>query len=114
MIVSLQNRGLSVSGLRIGSSNVRRYFPDGTRTIDLQLEHLHIRCDLQPSFWHDQPEISDPRLCAWLEAKNLHAKLRRTRFSLAMEPAGCDSYRLRPLGSADGLPRTRAKRLRRP
>jgi hypothetical protein len=69
MIVTVQNRGHSITGVRIGAANVRRHFRSGLHAIDLELDHLRIRCDLEASFWRDRPEISDPRLCAWLEAK---------------------------------------------
>lgn len=91
MIVRMQNKGHSVTGLRIGASNVRRYFPSRLHTIDLELDHLRIRCDLQASFWRDRPEISDPRLCLWLESKLWHT--RPQPLSMEMVRAG-DSYRL--------------------
>jgi hypothetical protein len=76
MIARMQNKGRLITGIRIGTSNARRFFPGGTRAIDLELdEDLRIRCDLKASFWRDQPEISDPRLCAWLEAKLLGRKV---------------------------------------
>jgi len=39
--------------------------------VDLELDHLRIRCDLKPSFWLNRPKISDPRLRLWLETKVL-------------------------------------------
>ena len=91
MIVWMQKKGRIITGLRIGTSNVRRYFRAGIDCIDLQLDHLCIRCKLQASFWRDQPDISDPRLCAWLQSK--FEKLPGTPASLEMLSAG-DSYRL--------------------
>ncbi|HEV2133006.1 MAG TPA: hypothetical protein VGR47_01965 [Terracidiphilus sp.] len=91
MIVTTQTRGHSITGLRIGAANVRRYFPSGLHSIDLELDHLRIRCDLEASFWRGRPEISDPRLCSWLQAKCSHELPEQV--SVEMVPAG-DSYRL--------------------
>ena len=44
----------------------------GAAVIELELDHLRIQCWLDPAFWLDQPEISDPRLGAWLQSKNFH------------------------------------------
>src|SRR5260370_397796 len=77
MIVTMQNKGRSgsaITGLYIGLGNVRRHFPEGVRVIELELEDLRIECELKASFWRDQPEITDPRLCAWLEAKNAQSR----------------------------------------
>lgn len=93
MIVKMQKKGHSITGLRIGSSNVRRYFPSGQRAIDLELDHLRIRCDLEANFWQDRPEISDARLCAWLQSKYFCEKLPGTPVSVEMVRSG-DSYRL--------------------
>lgn len=92
MIVTMQNKGHSITGLRIGTSNVRRYFRSHLHTIDLELDHLRIRCDLKASFWRDRPEISDPRLCSWLESKFFWHTLPKP-VSVEMVPTG-DSYRL--------------------
>jgi len=67
MVVKTQSKGRGVTGLNVGSSNVQRYFPRGISFVELQLDHLQIQCDLSPDFWQDQPEIFDPRLCAWLD-----------------------------------------------
>ena len=75
MIVSMENKGRCVTGLHIGTTDTRRYFPSGTQAIDLELDDLRIRCELKASFWRNGTEISDPRLCAWLEAKFLGQKL---------------------------------------
>ena len=85
MVVKTQSKGHGVTGLHVGTDNVRRYFPKGTQNIELQLGHLRIECGLKPDFWQGQPEIYDPRLCAWLESKNLHGTANRDR-SLAMIP----------------------------
>jgi hypothetical protein len=91
MIVRIQNKGRSVTGLRIGASNVRRYFRSELDAIDLELDHLRIRCQLKAGFWNDQPEISDSRLCAWLQ--NKCEKLPGTPGSPEMVRED-DSYRL--------------------
>jgi hypothetical protein len=78
MVVKTQSKGHGVTGLHVGSNNVRRYFPKGTKNIELQLGHLRIQCGLKPDFWQGQPEIYDPRLCAWLESKNMHGTANRT------------------------------------
>ncbi len=93
MIVTLQSNGRSITGVRIGASNVRRYFRAKSRAVDLELDHLRIRCDLPASFWIDRPEISDPRLCAWLQSKCFGALQRGAAVTLKMVPAGT-SYRL--------------------
>jgi hypothetical protein len=81
----------------VGECNVRRYFPKVIETIDLELDHLQIQCGLAPDFWQGQPEIYDPRLCAWLESKNLHDRLSRSPIPLAMIPAGKNCFKLRPI-----------------
>jgi len=97
MVVKTQSRGLGITGLHVGASNVRRYFPKNISSIELQLDHLQIQCGLKPDFWRGEPEIFDPRLCAWLEARHMHTKLDRTPVPLAMIPAGKNSYRLQPV-----------------
>jgi hypothetical protein len=101
MVVKAQNKGRGLSGLHIGIDNVRRYFPKNISSIELQLDHLRIQCGLAPDFWQGQPEIFDPRLCAWLESKHLHGS--RTPVPLAMIPEGNNSFRLQPVtrGSQD-------------
>jgi len=97
MVVKTQSRGLGITGLHVGASNVRRYFPKNISSIELQLDHLQIQCGLKPDFWRGEPEIFDPRLCAWLEARHMHTRLDRTPVPLAMIPAGKNSYRLQPV-----------------
>jgi len=97
MVVKTQSRGLGITGLHVGAGNVRRYFPKNISSIELQLDHLQIQCGLKPNFWRGEPEIFDPRLCAWLEARHMHTKLDRTPVPLAMIPAGKNSYRLQPV-----------------
>jgi len=105
MVVKTQSKGHGVTGLHVGSNNVRRYFPKGTKNIELQLGHLRIQCGLKPDFWQGQPEIYDPRLCAWLESKNMHGTANRT-MPLAMIPAGDNSFQLQPVSD---VPRVRGK-----
>jgi len=105
MVVKAQSKGHGVTGLHVGIHNVRRYFPKGTQDIELQLGHLRIQCGLKPDFWQGQPEIYDPRLCAWLESKNLHGTANRT-VPLVMIPAGGNSFQLQPMSAE---PQHRAK-----
>jgi len=95
MVVKTQSKGRGVTGLNVGSSNVQRYFPRGVSSVELQLDHLQIQCDLSPDFWQDQPEIFDPRLCAWLESKRLSTSPTRGPIPLAMIPSGKNSFRIR-------------------
>jgi hypothetical protein len=107
MVVKTQSKGLGVTGLHVGADNVRRYFPKQIAVIELQLGHLQIQCRLAPDFWLGEPDIYDPRLCAWLESKHLHGKPDRRPVPLAMIPAGKNSFRLQPLsmnGHANARP----------
>lgn len=97
MVVRTQSKGRGVTGLHVGADNARRYFPKNIQSIELQLDHLKIQCGLRPDFWQDQPEIFDPRLCAWLESRHLHAKPDRSPVPLAMIPEGNNSFRLQPV-----------------
>ena len=94
MLVSSQNDGSRVTGLYIGADNVRRYFPRRVSTIELKLDHLRIELGLTSLFWNGQPELHDPRLCLWLEAKQSLRKERRVPMSLAMTPSGDHSFTL--------------------
>lgn len=94
MIVHIQRNGRSVTGLHIGSGNVRRYFPRGRQSVDLALGHLLIRCKLRPSFWSDEPCISDPRLSLWLESRDPESKTRQAPTEMSMVPAKGDLFRL--------------------
>jgi hypothetical protein len=106
MVVKTQSKGLGVTGLHVGVSNVRRYFPKRIEVIELQLDHVQIQCGLAPDFWQGEPAIYDPRLCAWLESKHLHGRPDRTPIPLAMIPAGKNSFRLQPI-SSNGESRSR-------
>jgi hypothetical protein len=106
MVVKTQSKGRGVTGLNVGATNVRRYFPKQIAVIELLLDHLQIQCGLAPDFWKGQPEIYDPRLCAWLESKNFHEKPGRLPTPLAMIPKGKNCFRLQP---ALGHPQARIK-----
>jgi hypothetical protein len=97
MVVKTQSKGRGVTGLHVGENNVRRYFPRNIASIELVLDHLQIECGLKPGFWQGEPEIFDPRLCAWLESRHMHAKLDRDPIPLALIPEGKNSFRLRPV-----------------
>ena len=97
MVVKTHSKGHGLIGLHVGVSNVRRYFPSHVAVVELHLDHLRIQCGLGPDFWQDQPEIHDPRLCAWLESKNFHSRPDRTPIPLAMIPAGNNSFKLQPV-----------------
>lgn len=96
MIVEAQSKGRGRCNLHIGAENVRQYFPRNLTTIELQLGHLKIQCELGPEFWQDQPEIRDPRLCAWLETKHMHGNRGRGPVLLAMIPTGENGFRFAP------------------
>lgn len=96
MVVKTQCKGHEVTGLRVGSTNARRYFPKNVAAIELQLDHLRIECRLSPEFWDGRPEIHDPRLCLWLESKQFFGNPRRTPMHLAMIPLGENAFRLGP------------------
>jgi len=97
MIVTSQCSGHRVTGLCVGASNVRRYFPKQVSTIELQLDHLRIECALKPDFWNGHPEIDDPRLCLWLELKHFQRKECGSPMPFAMMPAGEHSFILGPI-----------------
>lgn len=95
MVVTSQCSGHRVTGLYVGADNVRRYFPKHISEIELQIDHLRIECGLGPDFWQDQPEIHDPRLCVWLESKQMK-ETGRNPVSLSMIPSGKNSFILGP------------------
>jgi hypothetical protein len=108
MVVRTHSMGHGLTGLHVGVSNVRRYFPSHVAVVELLLDHLQIQCGLKPDFWQDQPEIHDPRLCAWLESKHLHSRPDREPIPLAMIPVGKNSFRLQPV-SLNGQSVARAR-----
>jgi len=95
MVVKTQSKGPGVTGLNVGTTNAQRYFQRGLPFVELQLDHLQIQCDLAPCFWDDQPEIFDPRLCAWLESKYLNSATTRGPIPVTLIPSGKNSFRLR-------------------
>ena len=101
MVVKTQSRGRGLTGLHVGASNVRRYFPRDISVIELELDHLQIQCDLEPAFWQDEPDIFDPRLCAWLESKNFHTRPDRAPVPMVLIPSGKNSFKLHPVRMAD-------------
>jgi len=105
MVVKTHSKGRGVTGLLVGITNARRYFPQHISVIELHLDHLQIHCRLEPGFWRGEPEIHDPRLCAWLMSKNLHAHPSRAPIPLALIPSGVNSFRLQPI-SIDGQARS--------
>lgn len=94
MVVKTQCKGREVTGLHVGASNARRYFPRNVSAIELEIDHLRIECGLTPDFWRGQPEIHDRRLCAWLQSKQFGSKSCRTPLPLDMIPSGKNSFRL--------------------
>jgi hypothetical protein len=94
MLVKTQCKGREYTGVDVGAGNVRRYFPKQIQVIDITLDHLQIQCDLAPGFWNGHPEITDPRLSAWLESKNFHGAPGQGPIALAMIPSGKNSFRL--------------------
>jgi hypothetical protein len=103
MVVRTHSKGRGVTGLHIGIANVRRYFPKNISVIELELDHLQIHCSLEPEFWHGRPEIHDPRLCAWLMAKNLHGRPDRSPIPMALIPSGANSFRVQPVATSSQI-----------
>lgn len=97
MVVRTLGSGREVSGLYIGTRNVRRHFPRNVGHIELQLGHLHIHCDLPPDFWSGKPEICDARLADWLFSRIFHGKASRAPVPVAMIPQGNHSFRVQPV-----------------
>lgn len=98
MIVKMQSDGHSITGIRMGVSDARSFFPPGVTSVDLELDHLRIRCNLRSCKRHDGAEISDPRLTAWLNEKYYWRKLPCTPVSVELLKSG-NSYRLQIIPS---------------
>lgn len=95
MIVEAQSKGPGRCGLLyVGAENAQRFFPRDVSSIELELGHLKIQCELDPDFWQSAPEIRDPRLCAWIETKHMHGNNSRRAVMLSMIPAGEHAFRL--------------------
>jgi hypothetical protein len=101
MVVTTQDNGREVLGLRIGTSNVRRYFPKRMDVVELLLGDLRIQCDLPPNFWNGRPEIRDPRLGAWLKYK-VSRESSRKPVALAMEHTGANAFSLHSVSFSSG------------
>jgi hypothetical protein len=97
VLVTAQYKGHSVTALRVGRRNARRFFAKSTSAIEFELDHLRIECGLPPEFWDGEAEIRDLRLCAWLESKHHPRRPPHTDVTLAMIPAGRNSYKLSPV-----------------
>lgn len=94
MLVKSQCAGNRVTGLVVGENNVRRYFPRKVKAINLKLDHLMIECGLASRFWDGEPEIHDPRLCLWLESKQLKDSNCRVSVPFDMTPTGEGAFTL--------------------
>jgi hypothetical protein len=94
MVVRAQSKSRGVSELHVGAGNVRRYFPKNQSSIELHLGDLWIECGLTPDFWQGQPDIFDPRLCAWLESKHMHNSQSRSYVPLSLVPEGKNAFRI--------------------
>ena len=101
MLVTAYRDGSHRTGLLIGEANARRYFRKRSLRVDLQLDHLHIQCKLEPDFWNGRPEIHDPRLSLWLEFKAGRGRNGREPMQFAMEPLGAGKFAVQPIASQD-------------
>jgi hypothetical protein len=99
MVVKTHCEGRELTGVEVGTGNVRRYFPRGAKVIELHLDHLLIQLGLKPDFWKGQTQINDPRLRAWLETKNFHCQPGDAPIPLALIPSGKNCFRLQPAGA---------------
>lgn len=81
-------------GLHIGALNVQQYFPRSLQMVELELDHLRIVCQLEPSFWQDSPEIHDQRLSLWLESKRTSGKLSGHSAPVSLVPLENSGFRL--------------------
>lgn len=113
MVVRTLNIGRTVGGLYVGPRNVRRHFPRHMKSVELQMGHLRIHCELQADFWQGRPEICDPRLSGWLESRIFHHRSSRAPVPVELIPLGKNTFRLHlfPLPSAagNGLTRVRSR-----
>jgi hypothetical protein len=104
MVVRTQSNGRDNFGLRVGSSNARRYFPRTMSAVELRLDDLQIQCRLPASFWNGQPEIFDPRLCEWLKFKVLRERRDSNPIALHMVQSGTDSFTLQSISASPRRP----------
>ena len=98
MIVTMQSKGHSITGIQIGMYDARRFFPRGRNAVDLELDDLRIRCSVRANSRRNRAEISDPRLTAWLEEKFYWQKLPATSVPVEMVRSG-NAYRLQLIPS---------------
>ena len=103
MVVRTQSRGRTVAGLRFDAGDVERFFPRRTANIELQLGELRIHLELKPDFWNGRPEITDRRLCEWLEFKAFHGRPCRRPLALELTPTGAGAFRLQPPEGCDAV-----------
>lgn len=108
MVVQTRSRDGRFLGIHIGAENVRRYFPPTHSSIELLLGHLHIHCELEPEFWHGQPQIDDPRLADWLKAQCHRNRTPGSCVALTMTRVGDDCFQVEIQRPAPP-PETRAK-----
>jgi hypothetical protein len=101
MVVNASQIRRGMTGLHVGDGNVQRLFPPDMPIVELELDHLHIVCNLEPEFWQGLPEIHDERLNSWLESKRSNGKLADSPAPLAMIPTGDHVIRLQPLREQD-------------
>lgn len=117
MMVRTECTRRKVTGIYIGSRNVRRNFPRRAAAIEFELGHLRIGCKLEEAFWRDQPRIRDSRLCEWLEFKLYRERKYMTPLPLVLVQSGRNAYKVRqvnlPAVSLSGIGESNAaKRLR--
>jgi hypothetical protein len=96
MVVKTQGKGSSITGLLIGMGNARRYFPKGVSSVELQLDHLQIQCELKREQWDGEATITDARLIAWLEAKHPNRRFECNGITLMLVPSGDNAFRVEP------------------
>lgn len=99
MVVQTHSQDGRFIGLHIGQDNVRRHFSPQCPSIELLLGHLHIDCQLDASFWLDQPLICDSRLADWLESQ-CHGHRRGDCVSLTMSRISDTCFRVETSKSA--------------
>lgn len=107
MLVKAQYKGHVVTALSVGQRNARRYFARSASSVEFELDHLRITCGLPPQFWDGEAQISDQRLCAWLESKRHPRRSSRGSAVLAMTPCGKNSFKLTVIPAKDAQRRGR-------
>ena len=97
MVIKTQLKGRAVTGVEVGATDAQHYFVKDATAVELILDHLQIQCDLAPEFWRGHAEICDPRLNAWIEAKNFNSPVGADPIPLALIPSGKNRFRLQPV-----------------